>query len=394
MRNHLILSFLFSSLLLLFGCASMDKLLDEGNYDAVIEKSINRLSGKKNKDPKWVAALERAFAQANRRDLGIINRYKREGQPHLWQRINQLYREVQYRQARVQPLLPLVDKNGYCARFVFADVESFERESRRKAAEYLYARAEQLLEKGRQGDKRSARRAYDQLQEINQYFSTFRDKEHLLEEAHRLGTTYILVDVKNQLPPHFHPFIEKEMERIGVRNLNSFWYRVSTHASPSTTMDYRFRLYLLDYLPGRERVIQNRFLREREVEDGWEYVFDENGNVAKDSLGNDIKQSSWKLVRAELLEVLQEKEVELLARVEWVDLRRRNILETTPLRTKAGFRNRALTFQGDERALTEEDRCELGGEPLPFPSDGVMLLDAVESLKPLFLETIANQLGV
>jgi hypothetical protein len=309
MRYSLFLSLTLLFSFLLSGCASMDKLLDEGNYDTLIEKSIRRLSGKKKKDPKLVYALERAFERANRRDLALINRYKREGQPHLWERINQLYRQVQSRQARINPLLPLIDKNGHRAEFVFADVEDMERQSRTKAAEYLYARAEQFLTKARKGDKQAARTAYARLKEINRYFRSFRDKDALLEEAHYLGVTRVLVDVSNELPPHFHPFIDRAFSSIGLAGLNSFWYEFTTREEAMEKADYRFRLRLVDYLPGREQLHQREWLREKEVEDGWEYVLDENGNVAKDSLGNDIRQTRWSRVRAAVTELRQEKQV-------------------------------------------------------------------------------------
>jgi hypothetical protein len=77
-----------------------------------------------------------------------------------------------------------------------------------------------------------------------------------------------------------------------------------------------------------------------------------------------------------------------------MDLGRGRLQERIPLKTSAHFTNRALSFTGDERALTEEDLCALGVRPLPFPPDGELLLQAVENLKPLFLNRIAEQLNL
>ena len=53
-------------------CASIEKLVDQGNYDAAIELATRKLAGKKNKKTKHIRALEEAYAKVNARDLDRI----------------------------------------------------------------------------------------------------------------------------------------------------------------------------------------------------------------------------------------------------------------------------------------------------------------------------------
>ena len=56
--------------LLLTGCGSTTKKLQQGNYDAVIDKTVKKLIRKPNADD--AAEMDRAYRLANERDLERI----------------------------------------------------------------------------------------------------------------------------------------------------------------------------------------------------------------------------------------------------------------------------------------------------------------------------------
>ena len=55
--------------LLMTACVSPQKMLEAGRYDDTIHLCVQKLRGKKNKDVKYVAALEDAFEKATKEDM-------------------------------------------------------------------------------------------------------------------------------------------------------------------------------------------------------------------------------------------------------------------------------------------------------------------------------------
>ena len=78
--KHLLYTLAIGTLtILMYGCADIQKLVDEGNYDAAIDKAARKLSGKKNKKTKYVKGLEQAFAKVSARDLDQVAYLKTKG---------------------------------------------------------------------------------------------------------------------------------------------------------------------------------------------------------------------------------------------------------------------------------------------------------------------------
>jgi hypothetical protein len=65
------------------------------------------------------------------------------------------------------------------------DIGSMENDSRVKAADYLYSRAESLIEKGEKGNKLAAREACDVLNDLSRRDDRgeYREKDALLKRA-------------------------------------------------------------------------------------------------------------------------------------------------------------------------------------------------------------------
>ncbi|MCR9100489.1 MAG: hypothetical protein NXI25_11090 [bacterium] len=391
MRTRYSYSLIVILIVSLSSCVSPEKLVERGNYEAAIEVAARRLAGKKNKKTKFVLALEEAFQKANQRDLSAADRLKRQNRPENWARIHEHYLSIRKRQEAVAPLLPLVSKEGIKANFRFVKVDELEMESREKAAAFHYAEAERLLRDARQGEDRlAARRAYAELDRIRQYFSRYRDVEQLQEEALYLGTTHILVSMRQEAPVAIPNAFERELTAIAVQDMNSQWKVYHTRPVEGLRYDYEvvMRINRIEISPGlvREREYEETAV----VEDGWEYVLDANGNVAKDSLGNDITQPREVTVRALILENYQNKTARVSGRLEFVDRSTDNLIHTEPLFAEAVFENYAATFRGDKRALSRQSRQRIGNQPVPFPSEEVLLLQAVERLKPFVKREIAG----
>jgi len=374
---------LFLLSFLLTACHTAQKYVESGDYDSAIDLCIRKLKGKSKKKLEYVQGLELAFRKAQARDLTTIEQLKAESRPELWERVHDIHLDIRNRQNKISPLTPLTAKNGHRAQFQFVDIATMERQSREKAAEYLYDQSVTLIDQAERGDRMAARKAYDLLLNLQKrYYPNYRDKDVLLAKARDLGTSYIVFEVKNQSGKLLPRGFANRLMAFDKQGLDSQWREFSFEAKPGLHYDYKavFKVNAIDISP--ERVQERSYMDEKKIQDGWDYVLDQRGNVKKDSLGNDIKTPHMVVIRAEVLEVHQTKAARIAGSVEIRDAKNGSLLETCELATEVVFENYASTFRGDERALTQDSKNRMGNRPLPFPQDEDMLVQAAERLKP------------
>jgi hypothetical protein len=392
---HFFLTTLLSVTLLLSACRTAQKFTESGDYDGAIDFCISKLEGRKKKKAEHVKGLEIAFAKAQDRDFIQIDRLKADSRPENWARINVIHRHIAERQDKIHPLLPLRDEKGYSAKFNFADVASMERESRSKAAEYLYNRAQNAIARAEKGDRRAGRDAYYDLVDLERsYYKDYLDKDALIDQARELGTSHVIFEVRNNsnkiLPRDFN----ERVLAFSKQDLDSEWKRFHFEQRPGMNYDYKlvFKIKSVDISP--ERIRERAYSDEKEIEDGWDYVLDSKGNVAKDTLGNDLKVKRYATIRANVLEVHQSKAARLAGLIEVTDLVSNNLLDTRNVGTEVIFENYASTFTGDSRALSSDSRNRIGNRPLPFPIDDDLLMQAADRLKPSIREEIRCCKGI
>ena len=368
-------------------CTSVQSLLESGNYEETIAVAQRRLTGKQKKNPKYVAALEEAVNKANERDVARAA-FLREGGNPDWVRIHSVYDELKRRQDALRPLLPLMDKNGRKANFRFVRVEEMVLDAADRAAEQVYAEALAALDAGRRGDKAAARQAYYDFERTERYRPNYRESYTLATEAEQLGRVYIMVEVVNQSDGYLPRGFENELLRVRTTEMDDRW-RTFDFERREVTYDYSARIVIRDIAVTPDRVSQRSYVDEREIVDGEEYVFDANGNVAKDTLGNDITRERRLIVQAQVLEMLQQKSAIVTGSVQLYDLRTQQMIEEQELTAEATFENYASTFRGDKRALSGDSRSRIGNQPRRFPSDETLILEAAGQLKPQLQQRLA-----
>lgn len=392
-RAHFFL-LLFAALMLLPACGNIDKLVESGNYDAAIERAQRNLTGKQRKNPRYVMALEEAVNRANARDVQIANDLKARGSSTDWTAVFRVYDNINRRQIALQPLIPLVDKDGYEARFRFVRVQPLLTEARENAAAQTYAEAQGLLNEGRLGNKAAARQAYATLEQVNYYLTGYRNTPQLLREAEELGIVYVVLQLENRSRAYLPAGFENELMNLRNVNMDSQWRRFHLQPVRGQTYDYRAILAIDDIAVSPERVTERIYTDEKEITEGEEYVLDENGNVAKDSLGNDITRPRQVIIRADVVEVLQTKNALVSGSLEISDLNTGRIMERRQLTAEGVFENYASTFQGDRRALSDQTRQRLGNSPIPFPTDESLILLAADQLKPILQTELAGSMNL
>lgn len=377
--------------LLISACANPQKLLESGNYNASVEVAIRKLTGK-NKKEKHVRTLELAFNKAHQDDLRTIERLKLLGSNANWGKINGLYREIDNRQRAVEPFLPLIADNGYKADFRFVRLDEQLAESREKAAAQHYVRALDLIAQGKAGDRFAARKAVNEIDAVQSFIPRYKESGELLRQARIYGTTHVLVEVKQHRSLGIPRDIWREVQRMDLASMDREW-TVFHEKSSNHQADYHYavemRIKNIEVSP--ERLSERSYLDTKEIEDGFEYVLDDNGNVSKDSLGNDITVPHYKRIHARVLEVYQEKQALVNATLIIREFDSKRTLESTPLFAEVLFSNYASTFDGDRQALSAESKQRIGNQPLAFPPNQVMLADAFAKIKAAFRQQISRQ---
>jgi len=374
--------------LMLSACNRAYKMVERGQYDGALALELKRLAGKKNKNPKHVAYAEEAFRKATQRDMDAINDLKNEDNPENWEAILRIAEDINRRQEIVEPLLPIYDKKGRKAAFRFVKVAPIIAEAKESTVEYFYTHAKKLLAEAKRGDKTAARDAFYELEKIDRHYRNYKDKNRLKDEAIDLGKTRMIFKMVNDAQVVIPAPFEREILRIGLADLNSLWNEVSLIEDAEINYDYSVVMSVSNIDVSPESIHERQYIDEKEVFDGWDYVLDGNGNVMKDTLGNDIKIERTRWIRADVFESLQKKYARVGGRLEYFDNQRNELVRTDQMEVNTVFEHFASTFSGDRRALSNKSLRCIDNRPIPFPRDEEMLLDAANELKPIIKSKI------
>lgn len=374
-------------------CKSPETIMNEGNYDLAISKSLKKLRKNKTKE-KHIRVLEESFQKANQRDLDRINYANKEGTPEGKELIADTYHRIKARQNRIRPILPLyIESEARDARFSFINVDDELIHAKEQASEALYNRAIELLDKK---ERIPAREAFNRLMKIKTaYFATYKDIDQQLARAQNLGTNKVLFFMANTTGVPLPPRFEQELMKISLSHLNRPWLEYHTSKNDNYFYDYTIRLNftVIDVSP--EIRDSEPKLYKKEVSDGFEYVLDKNGNVMKDTSGNDVKLPKYKTITCLLKETYQRKVAHLEGKIDYTDNRTKQLVGSFPVATDAIFEHRYSSLsEGDISILEPKDKALLNREFIPYPNDFDLLLQAGETLKPLVSNILNERKGI
>mgnify|MGYP000889741153 CR=1 FL=1 len=197
--------------------------------------------------------------------------------------------------------------------------------------------------------------------------------------------------INNETEQVIPKLLEDDLLNFDTYGLNQFWTEYHAYPSNDIVYDYTMQLQLKQINIAPERIKESEFVREKEVVDGWEYELDNNGNVVKDSLGNDIKIDKIVTIKARYNEFQQIKSTEIIADVVYIDMITNQLVDKFTFNSGFVFENYFARFRGDKRALSKKERRLLDHREIPFPSNEQMVFDTGEDLKMKLKKIISNQ---
>lgn len=369
---------LIGCIIILSGCASSQYYLKQGNYPMAIEAATQKLRKNPKKADKHIMALEQAFKIERNNILNQIEQLRLEGQPSSWVKIYNLYEQLDRYQKAMAPVLPLFIRSEFRnADIELTNINQELADTKKKAAEFLYADGERLLT---QNNKNAARQAFTNFRQVKDLFVTYKDIDTKLEESFAKGQNHVLIEYFNTTQMIIPEMFFTNLMAYDERQLNGEWTTFAKQKDSNRKYDYYVDVLISSIAISPEQVRESTYTDTKTVQDGVKYVLDNKGNVKKDAAGNDVTEPNMINVSANVTQVQQSKAGTLTGAVIYKN-GNGQVIKTFPFREDLVFNNFFATFQGNKNALSSESLKKIGGRFVTFPPDMQMVMDASEIVK-------------
>lgn len=377
---------LFTTIMVfLIACGGVKKTqeaINTGNYSAAINKAIKNLADNKTKkgNQPYVLLLEEAFKKYTQRELENIAYLKKEGNPANYNDIFNGYSRLKNIQERIKPLLPLqVYDEGRNARFSFTNYDNEILVAKDNLSDYLYNSASELLQNAKY--KEDFRNAYRDFEYLNELSPGYADSREKMDEAYSKGLDFVKVNMINDTEQIVPARLEEELLNFNTYGLNDQWTQYHTNPLEEVNYDYEMQVAFRAINISPEQIQEKQIIKEKQIKDGVEVLIDQDGRVVKDSLGNEIKIDRFRTVSCNFYQFTQLKSAQVTGNVSYIDLQRKQQLNSYPISSEFVFEHVYANYNGDKRALDNDLVPLLNRVAVPFPSNEQMVYDAGEDLK-------------
>lgn len=363
------------------GVKQTRNLLTSGNYDEAIDNAVSNLRSNKDKkgNQDYVYLLEEAFFKAKEKDLNALNLLEQEKNPSNLEKIFNTYVQLDNRQEKIKPLLPLkFIKEGKNAKFSFENYNKQIVESKNGLSKYLYDNSKALL---KSTNKMDFRKAYDDLAYLNQINPNYQNTLQLQEEALNKGRYYVHVTLRNQTNMVIPTALQNDLLDFNTLGMNEKWTAYHNSIQKGIKYDYQIIVNFRAINITPEQIKEKEFVKEKIIKDGVKDLLDKNGKPVKDSEGKIIKVDNLKTIVIQIREFNQFKSCQVTANVDYIDFKSKQLLQSFPLTTESVFQNNYATYKGDKRATEEAYYSYFNRKLIPFPSNEQMIYDTGEDLK-------------
>ena len=383
-------TFIITTLFILSACSTTQKVeknVSEGKYDAALDLAYAELKKDKNNDD-LVKSFKEAYEKANAQDLAQIALLKQQKTPENLKKIYALYEQLDARQYQALTLKPLYYKD----KEVDLDVVDYSNEiasSKKAYTSYLYQTAQQKLATGNKQDAREAVKLLEDLQYIDPtYVSNINE---LIDRAKTKGSSLVYLNVTNNIPQYASAEDINELTRISEANMTNPWIVFDNQRDYSKSYDYQVDVNLNKVQISAPQTNSEVVPQQKQIVDGWEYVYDSNGNVMKDKDGNDVKRQKVITVQAEVRLIQQLKEGIVNGTALIKNLRTNATSSQVAIQGEAKFENIYGQYRGDQRAIDEKYYEALQNKEVAYPHDSLFVQYSLKDFKSKLLQYIDQQ---
>lgn len=372
------------------GVKTTQSLLSDGNYDGAIDRAVEALRTKKDSKGKqdYVYLLEEAFAKAKERDLRDLDVIIKEANPANAERTYNTYLQLNNRQEKIRPLLPLqLLKQGKNASFPFDNYSNQLVSSKIALSKYLYDNASSLL---KSNNKMDFRKAYDDFSYLESLSPNYKNTRKLMDDAQFKGTDFVDVYAKNETNMVIPKQLQDDLLDLKTYGLNDKWTVYHSLRQKGVVYDYSLIVNFVQINISPEQIKEKEFIKERQIKDGLKTLLDSRGRPVKDSLGKEIKVDNYRTLRANIYEFRQFKSCMITAKVDYVDLRTNQLIQSFPVSSEFIFENIYSTYKGDRNACEDNYISYFNKRAVPFPNNEQMVYDTGEDLKARFKDIIVR----
>jgi hypothetical protein len=214
----------------------------------------------------------------------------------------------------------------------------------------------------------------------------FPDIDVMIHEARMNGISRVIVVPENRDPHIGIPQIDLEylisMDTRAVEG--SEWVEFHfKHVGGNTTYDYEMfvRILSIQVSDNIEKESKQDYTRKSTTK--FDYALDAGGNVMKDTAGNDIK--IYKDVSATMVKKEKLKDCVIRGEVEVISIagEPKGSVAKVPFSADSKFENVSYDLIGDPEAVETGTRDLTKNEALPFPTETVLVKQAIENAKPV-----------
>lgn len=390
MQKTTLLFSIFFLVLSSCGVKTTQALISDGNFDGAIDRAVEAL--RTNKDSKgkqdYVYLLEEAFAKAKDRDLRNLEMLSKDANPANAERIYNTYLQLNSRQEKISPILPLkLLKQGKNAYFPFENYSNEIVNSKNALSKYLYENASALL---KSNNKMDFRKAYDDFAYLESINPNYKNTKKLMDDALFKGTDFVDVYAKNETNMVIPKMLQEDLLDFKTYGLNDKWTVYHNARQKNVTYDYSLIINFREIFISPEQIKEKEFTKEKQVKDGVKTLLDSRGKPVKDSLGKEIKVDNFKTLRATVYEFRQFKSCQVTAKVDYIDLKSNQLVQTFPISSEFVFENIYSKYKGDRSACEDNYQNYFSKRAVVFPNNEQMVFDTGEDLKAKLKDIIVR----
>lgn len=375
MIKKLLLLLSISIMISCSGLKTTQKYLAQGNYDHAINQSLNYLQKNRygKKAPEFHQLLFESYTKAVEKDKRTLTYLTKDSNPeNLEQKFNILL-QLEKRQNKIRPLLPI---DGY--HFKTENYNSETLDTRNQLSEYLYNKASNKLATENKQFIREAHDDFNYLQEIN---PNYKNVPNLINASRDKGMDYVYIKFQNNTDKIIPKKLADNLLNLEQYSLDNYWTTYHTWINNEIHYDFELAVIYDEIVMSPERIKETVIIKEKEIVDGKEYILDKNGNVKKDSKGNDLKKDKKIKITSKFHQFYQVKTCEVNVRASVINLNTHQSVLSIPMSSIFIFDHYFARQKGDKRALDNDFINMLSNQEIPFPSNEQMILDTSNDVK-------------